>query len=136
MNASNIPTPIEATRWAAAAALLALIALCLAWELWLAPVRPGGSWLALKALPLAWPLAGVLKRRMYTYRWLSLALWLYFAEGLVRATSENGPVVVLAWLEVILCLILFGCCVLHIRWRQKMARMAAQNPDNTTPSPH
>lgn len=136
MNASNIPTPIEATRWAAAAALLALIALCLAWELWLAPVRPGGSWLALKALPLAWPLAGVLKRRMYTYRWLSLALWLYFAEGLVRATSENGPVVVLAWLEVILCLILFGCCVLHIRWRQKMARMAAQNPDNITPSPH
>lgn len=130
MQNQSIPSKIEATRWAAAAALLALIALCLTWELWLAPIRAGGSWLALKALPLAWPLAGILKRRMYTYRWLSLALWLYFAEGLVRATSENGTSALLAWLEVILCLILFTCCVLHIRWRQKIAKSPTQNPKN------
>lgn len=130
MQNQSIPSKIEATRWAAAGALLALIALCLAWELWLAPIRAGGSWLALKALPLAWPLAGILKRRMYTYRWLSLALWLYFAEGLVRATSENGTSALLAWLEVILCLILFTCCVLHIRWRQKIAKSPTQNPKN------
>ena len=54
--------------------LLALIFLCLAWELWLAPLRPGGSWLALKALPLLLPLLGVLKRRRYTYQWSSMLI--------------------------------------------------------------
>ena len=57
MNPSH-PTPgnaVAATRWLAAGSLLALIALCLAWELVLAPLRPGGSWLALKALPLCIP---------------------------------------------------------------------------------
>ena len=28
--------------------LVVLIFLCLAWELWLAPLRTGGSWLVLK----------------------------------------------------------------------------------------
>ena len=37
---------------AAIASLVALIFLSLAWELWLAPIRPGGSFLALKTLPL------------------------------------------------------------------------------------
>ena len=76
---------VRATRTLAVTSLLALIVLALAWELWLAPLRPGGSWLALKALPLCLPLAGLLKNRMYTYRWLSLVVWLYFIEGVVRA---------------------------------------------------
>ena len=59
------------TRWLAVGSLLALIALGLAWELWLAPVRPGGSWLAIKVLPLCIPVAGLLRNRMYTYRWVS-----------------------------------------------------------------
>ena len=72
-----LPSPaVAATRTVAVVSLLALIVLCLAWELVLAPVRPGGSWLALKALPLCIPLAGLLKNRMYTYRWLSLMVWL------------------------------------------------------------
>ena len=37
---------------AACASLIALIFLCLARDLWLAPLRPAGSWLVLKALPL------------------------------------------------------------------------------------
>ena len=69
---------VRLTRTLAVASLIALIALGLAWELWLAPLRPGGSWLVLKALPLCLPLAGLLKNRMYTYRWLSLMVWLYF----------------------------------------------------------
>ena len=69
---------VRLTRTLAVASLIALIALALAWELWLAPLRPGGSWLVLKALPLCLPLAGLLKNRMYTYRWLSLVVWLYF----------------------------------------------------------
>jgi hypothetical protein len=54
-DAPALPLPLDHTRWVdatrrtAVGSLLALIALCLAWELVLAPLRPGGSWLALKA---------------------------------------------------------------------------------------
>ncbi|MFZ5567284.1 MAG: DUF2069 domain-containing protein [Pseudomonadota bacterium] len=114
------------------ASLLGLILLGLAWELWLAPVRPGGSWLALKVLPLCLPLAGLLKNRMYTYRWLSLLVWLYVLEGLVRATSEPAPGAWLAVLEVLLGLTLFIGCTLHIRLRLRAAREAGQT--ETAPS--
>ena len=120
------PDPaVAATRWLAVGSLLALIVLCLAWELLLAPLRPGGSWLALKALPLCVPLAGLLKHRMYTYRWLSLGLWLYFIEGVVRAWSDRPPGNWLALGEVALCLLLFAACALHVRLRLRKARRAA-----------
>lgn len=115
---------VAATRWLAVGSLLGLIVLSLAWELWLAPLRPGGSWLALKALPLAFPLAGLLKRRMYTYRWVSLVVWLYFTEGVVRAWSDAGTGRWLALAEVALCLLLFTACALHVRLRQRHARAA------------
>lgn len=117
------PTPaIRRTRVAAVALLLALVVLLVAWELWLAPVRPGGSWLALKALPLCLPLAGLLKNRMYTYRWLSLMVWIYFCEGAVRAWSDRAPSSYYALLEAILCVALFIACAMHIRLRFKAAR--------------
>ncbi len=103
----------------AVGSLLGLIALGVAWELWLAPVRPGGSWLALKVLPLLLPIAGLLRNRMYTYRWVSLLVWLYFAEGIVRATSDRGLGVLLGTIEVVLCLLLFAACAMHVRWRLK-----------------
>ncbi len=112
-----LPPFISRTRALAVGSLLGLIVLGLAWELWLAPVRPGGSWLALKVLPLTLPLAGLLKNRMYTYRWVSLLVWLYFAEGVVRATSDRGLGVPLAIIEVLLCLTLFTACAMHVRWR-------------------
>ena len=124
--ASTLPGHVRLTQAAAVASLLALIALCVAWELWLAPLRPGGSLLALKALPLVLPLAGLLKRRMYTYRWLSLMIWLYCTEGLVRATSDAAPSRYYAWAELLLCLLLFTACTLHIRLRLKAAKAAAQ----------
>jgi uncharacterized membrane protein len=99
----------------AAASVLALIALGLAWELWLAPT--GNRTLALKVLPLALALTGILKFRMFTYRWVSLLVWVYFTEGVVRATSERGIVVTLAVVEIVLCLLLFAASVLHVRWR-------------------
>jgi uncharacterized membrane protein len=99
----------------AAASLLGLIALGLAWELWLAPT--GNRTLALKVLPLAFALVGILKFRMVTYRWVSLLVWVYFAEGVVRATTERGVVLALATLEIGLCLLLFAACVMHVRWR-------------------
>jgi len=127
------PAPVRLSRNLAVASLLGLILLGLAWELWLAPLRPGGSWLALKVLPLCLPLAGLLKNRMYTYRWLSLLLWLYFTEGVVRATSEAAPGAWLAALEVLLSLALFAACVLHIRLRLKGAKATPPNTETVTP---
>jgi uncharacterized membrane protein len=117
------PSSIAWTRNVAVGCLLGLIVLGLAWELWLAPT--GNRSLALKVLPLTIPLAGLLKNRMYTYRWVSLMVWLYFIEGAVRATSDRGPSVVLAIIEVLLCLGLFAACAAHVRWRLKSARPAA-----------
>ena len=110
---------LNRVRTLAIVALVALIVLCLAWELFLAPVRPGGSWLALKALPLCLPLAGLLKHRMYTYRWLSLMIWLYFLEGMVRATSDRAPSLYYAWAEAALSLVLFIACSVYVKYRFK-----------------
>ena len=115
---------IKFTRWLAVGSVLGLIALGLAWELFLAPLRPGGSWLALKVLPLCIPLPGLLKNRMYTYRWVSLVVWLYFTEGVVRAWSDRAPGNYLAMLELVLCLSLFTACTLHVRLRQRHAKAA------------
>jgi uncharacterized membrane protein len=122
MSASPASTPspaVQATRVIAVGSLLVLIALTLAWELWLAPLRPGGSWLALKALPLVLPLAGLLRYRMFTYRWVALLVWLYFIEGAVRAFSEHGLSARLALAEIGLTLMLFVACAAHVRLRQR-----------------
>ena len=115
----NKENQLEIVRWTAATSLFSLIVLGVAWEMFLAPVRPGGSLLALKVLPLILPLAGVLKNRMYTYRWLSLLVWLYFTEGAVRAWSDKPPSNYLAMMEVVLCLVLFLACALHVKIRFK-----------------
>jgi uncharacterized membrane protein len=124
-----LPPAVALTRGVAVASLLALIALGLAWELWLAPLRPG-SWWALKVLPLALPLAGLLKNRLYTYRWVSLLVWPYFIEGVVRASSERGMSMRLATAEWLLSLALFAACVIHVRWRlgHRSVAAAAQEP--------
>ena len=114
-------TAVAMTRWLAVSSLLALVVLGLAWELWLAPLRPGGSWLVGKVLPLCFPLAGLLRNRMYTYRWVSLVVWIYFAEGAVRAYSDRGLSARLALLEVALCVALFAACAAHVRIRLRKA---------------
>jgi uncharacterized membrane protein len=121
----NKTTQIDFTRRLALGSLLGLIVLGLAWEMWLAPIRPGGSLLALKVLPLCIPLAGIMKNRMYTYRWVSLLVWLYFTEGVVRAWSDRAPGNYLAVIEVLLCLTLFAACALHVRVRLKNAQAQA-----------
>lgn len=99
----------------AAASLIGLIFLCLAWELWLAPLRPGGSWLVLKTLPLLFPLRGILHGRVYTYRWSTLLIWIYFAEGAMRAFTEGGLSSWLAATEILLSLIFFVSAALFTR---------------------
>jgi uncharacterized membrane protein len=109
------PDPLRALRLIASGSLLGLLALCLAWELWLAPLRPGGSLLALKAAPLALPIPGILNGRRYTYQWSSMLVLAYFAEGVTRAWSERGLPQVLAGAEIALSVVFFASAVAYAR---------------------
>jgi uncharacterized membrane protein len=95
--------------------LIALIFLCLAWELRLAPLRAGGSWLVLKCIPLLAPLFGILNGRRYTYQWATLLILLYFIEGVVRASSDSGAVRWLASGEIALSLLFFAASIGYVR---------------------
>jgi len=95
--------------------LIALIALCLAWELWLAPLRPGGSWLMLKAAPLLLPLFGILRGNRYTIQWASMLALAYLVEGSMRVMSERGTAAALAGIEIVLATGFFAACVLYAR---------------------
>ena len=95
--------------------LIALIFLCVAWELWLAPLRPGGSTLALKALPLLLPLMGILKGRRYTYQWAPMLVLAYFTEGVVRAWSDTGLSAWLAGAEVVLSVVFFFAAIYYAK---------------------
>jgi uncharacterized membrane protein len=110
------------------ATLIALIFLCLGWEIWWAPLKPGGSWLSLKAVFLLAPLFGILRGKRYTYKWLSLFIQFYLLEGLVRATSDHGLAQQLAIGETVLASILFVTSILYIR----ATRLPA--PEKTAPA--
>jgi uncharacterized membrane protein len=99
----------------ASVSLIALILLCLLWESVLAPLKPSGSLLILKALPLLLPLFGILKGRRYTYQWSSMFILFYFTEGAVRAWTDTGLSAKLALLEVLLSLIFFTCAIYYAK---------------------
>ncbi len=101
---------------------MALFVLCLAWETWLAPT--GRGTLAVKALPLLLPLAGLWRYRLYTYRWVSLFVWLYAAEGLVRMGAEPGIGRWLAVGEAGLSVLIFVGCSMQVRQRLRAAKTA------------
>lgn len=106
---------LPSVQWIAITALILLIALCLGWELWWAPLRPGGSFLMLKALPLLLPLRGLLQGRRYTAQWTSLFILIWLAEGLMRAGSDIGFSRYLAGAEAFLSLICFGAVSVYAR---------------------
>jgi uncharacterized membrane protein len=99
----------------ASASLIALIFLSVAWELWLAPIRPGGSWLVLKALPLLLPLMGILKGRRYTYQWAPMLVLAYFTEGVVRAWSEDDLSAGLAAAQAALSVVFFFAAIYYAK---------------------
>jgi uncharacterized membrane protein len=99
----------------ASVSLIALVFLCVAWELWLAPIRPGGSWLVLKALPLLFPLMGILKGRRYTYQWASMLVLAYFTEGVARAWSDTGLSAALAGVEIGLSVVFFFATIYYAK---------------------
>jgi uncharacterized membrane protein len=122
----------DTLHWIAIASLVALIALCVAWELYLAPLRPGGSWLVLKALPLLVPLPGILRGRLYTYRWAPMLVLAYFTEGVVRAATDPPPASLLAAAEVALALLFIASASLCAR--RSATRRAHRDPDRLTPA--
>ena len=100
---------------AASASLIALTLLCVAWELWLTPVRNGGSAMVLKGLVLLLPLFGVLRGKLYTYQWSSMLIFAYFMEGVVRAWSEHGPGQAFSLGEIALSLVFFIAAIGYAR---------------------
>lgn len=113
-------------RHGASISLIALIALCLLWELKIAPLRAGGSLLALKALPLLLPLAGVLKGRLYTLQWAAMLILLYFMEGVVRAWSDPSPAsALMAGLEIVFSLVFYLCAIFYLRPAKRAAKKNA-----------
>jgi uncharacterized membrane protein len=96
-------------------AFASLAALSLAWELWLAPLRPGGSMLALKALPLAMALPGIARGRLRTYQWWSMGILAYLCEGVVRATSDGGTSARIALAEILLAALAFASVLAYVR---------------------
>ncbi|MFN5445482.1 MAG: DUF2069 domain-containing protein, partial [bacterium] len=118
------------------ASLVLLIVLCILWELVLAPLRPGGSWMVIKVIPLFAPLAGTLKKNVYTLQWASMLILLYFTEGVVRAWSDHGASQLLAGLEILFSTSYFFCSIFFLRpYKQAAKQLAsdvirkAANPD-------
>lgn len=110
--------------------LLLLFGLCLAWEIFLAPLKPGGTLLFLKALPLVFAFRGVAQGSLYTMQWASMLVLLYLMEGVVRAMSDPpGPSIALAWLEIALSLTFFFAAILYVRPAKRAAKatLAARN---------
>lgn len=106
----------------ASISLIGMILLCLLWETVLAPLKPDGSLLMLKAAPLLLPLFGVLKGRRYTYQWASMFILLYFTEGAVRAWSDTGISRYLAVFEVVLSLIFFFCAIFYAKLTRQISQ--------------
>jgi uncharacterized membrane protein len=116
---------VQRARALAFVSVVGLIIVGLAWELWLAPTG-SGTW-AVKVLPLLLCIGGLMRHRLYTFRWLSLLVWLYFLEAIVRAITEGGWSQAMALLQLVLSLVLFGACSLYVRWRlQNGRRLAAE----------
>ncbi|MFN7753751.1 MAG: DUF2069 domain-containing protein [Pseudomonadota bacterium] len=113
--------------WLAIATLVALIALGVAWELWLAPLRPGGSLLALKVLPLLLPLFGILRGRRYTYQWAPMLAFAYFVEGVMRGYAESGIGSACGWSQALIASAFIASAAYYARDAHRLpaARVAA-----------
>ncbi|MDC8756630.1 DUF2069 domain-containing protein [Janthinobacterium fluminis] len=122
--------------WGAIGSLLALIVWCVLWEMAVAPLHPGGSWMALKAVPLLIPLAGVLRRDVYTLQWSSMVILLYFSEGVVRGYSDKAALSsLMGWGEALIVCVYFVCAVLYLRPYKKAAkRIAKELLDKVNPA--
>jgi uncharacterized membrane protein len=113
---------LRISHWGAVICLILLIFLCLLWEIWLAPLRPGGSWLALKALIATIPLRGLLHGRRYTFQWSSMFILLYFLEGVMRAWADALPSKAYAIVEILLAGLFFIFAIFYAKGVAQITR--------------
>jgi len=124
---SSAVTVSRFLRRLALTSLVLLFALCLLWEIYLAPVRPGGTLLFLKALPLAFAIRGVARGSLYTMQWASMLVLLYLMEGVVRVMSDPaGPSILMAWLEIFLSVVFFFAAIFYVRPAKLAAKLAVK----------
>jgi uncharacterized membrane protein len=97
------------------ACFAALALLSIVTELWLAPLRPGGSLLALKAVPLLAALPSLARGRVRAFQWWSMLILAYMGFGLVRGASDSGPSALAGWLEAALAATAFVAIIGHVR---------------------
>jgi len=109
----------------AVAAFVDLFILCVAWEWFISPLRPGGSWLILKGIPLLFAIPGIWKGKVYTMQWASMLILLYVTEGLVRIL-ESGANFWLALLETVLATTAFICLLIYLKPIKKEAKSLAK----------
>ena len=107
----------------ATAAFVDLFILCIAWEWFISPLRPGGSWLILKAIPLLFAIPGLWKGNVYTMQWASMLILLYITEGLVRIL-EAGANFWMAVLETTLGTVAFVCLLIYLKPIKARAKAA------------
>ena len=107
----------------ATAAFIDLFILCVAWEWFISPLRPGGSWLILKAIPLLFAIPGLWKGNVYTMQCASMLILLYITEGLVRIL-ETGTNFWMAGLETSLATVGFVCLLMFLKPIKARAKAA------------
>jgi len=107
----------------ATAAFVDLFILCVSWEWFISPLRPGGSWLILKGIPLLFAIPGLWKGKVYTMQWASMLILLYITEGLVRIL-ETGANFWLAALETALGTLAFVCLLIFLKPIKARAKAA------------
>ena len=116
----------------AVAAFVDLFILCVAWEWLISPLRPGGSWLILKGMPLLFAIPGIWKGKVYTMQWASMLILLYVTEGLVRIL-ETGTNFWLALLETVLATTAFVCLLIYLKPIKKEAKsLAKKNKESSS----
>ena len=114
----------------ASAATLDLIILCIAWEWFISPLRPGGSWLILKAVPLIVMLPGIWRAKVYTMQWGTMLILIYTTEALVRI-SESGWNFWLALLELVFSVTIFISLLLYLKPIKAEAKAKAKMNTHT-----
>ena len=125
-NTAPAPTLAVPKPWPVLATVLAvgLILFGFAWEMVLDPIRPGGSWLAIKVVPLLFAVRGLWAGKMYTFKWMSLLVWLYVGESLVRIVGLSETERILAWNSLALSTGLSIAVLMGARAQIKLAKLA------------
>jgi uncharacterized membrane protein len=110
---------IERLRLATVSLTVALILLGVAWETFLAPLRPGGSLLAFKVLPLVLVLPAFWEGRIRHYQLWSMLMLGYLCEGVVRGMSDGGRSAMLGWVESALALATYLAIMRYVQLRRR-----------------